>query len=841
MRPKRLLQAVTAAVLLATAALIAVQPSTPAEAQAQSAPSPPVCDRTPQIRDEIVRWINAVQIAEVSDCTEVTAEHLARVEYLGPGHAGISELREGDFNGMSSLEALYLVDNTLTSLPPGIFRGLTALEALELDQNQLSSLEPGLFDGLLSLESLSLNMNQITSLPKRVFNDLASLTRLSMDSNNLEYLDPNQFRGLDSLKFLSLSGNQLPSLPEGVFKGLDLWELELAYNELKTVSGDVFQGLTNLEYISLRQNRIQRYPAGMLRGLVSLEAFNAWQRLPSDDFGSLSHLYFYLERLPDSATDTVVTFPVGAPFDMLVGLSASGGTVQQDGRRILSVRIDKGSVASEPFQVVPDTSGDTVTVTITPPDVPDTECESKYSLFPSPSVCYQGFELHDGQTTLDPFFSRRSNIIWNLLNWMDETSHVGLEATKQDVARITEIDFVPHDHCPGEKIAPGDFNDFVNVRRINLPATCDLGDLQAGAFSGLSSLEELVLDNVGLQSSDLKALEGLDGLRQLSLVGNSFDTLGDDAFRTLGALEFLDLSRSGITAISEDTFAGLNSLRELRLHWNAITELPPGAFSDLSGLETLFLRRNGISSLRDGAFDGLGSLETLTLDGNEISELRPNAFRGLTNLRGLDVSWNEFVALPDGLLDGLTALEAFNIEAQGPLTTEEVVDENTTAYSWVSIEIPVSLVRTRGFAPVARVVFPVGAPWDIEVRLSAAGGTITKNGIPIDSITIPTGHTKSPIFDIEPDDESTRMVVEIDPVTRPDEEVYAVPDGRWPHRFFNSGLTVVSDPVAPITLPDTGGMRPTYRAIALLLLAGLGLVAAATVGLRAHITYPLPS
>ena len=846
MSTKRLLQVTTAAAaLLTVAAVVVLQPSTP-EAQAQSAaPNPPVCDRTPQIRDAIVYWVSTFQKDEVSDCAEVTAEQLAGVEKIWAGHTGISELRAGDFNGMSGLEDLALFDNHLTSLPIGIFQGLSALEDLDLWQNQLDSLEPGVFDGLISLVYLDLFNNPITSLPEDVFNGLGSLTFLSMHSNDLENLSPNQFRGLDSLEYLSLNDNRLTSLPSGVFKGLStLVELELGANELNTIPGDVFQGLTDLKRLDLTWNRIRRLPAGMLLGLVNLEEFHAWQRIDSnDDDAEPSDLYFYLERSPESSTDATITFPVGAPFDMFVGLSASGGTVQQDGRRTLSVRIDKGAVESEPFQIVPDTGADSVTITITPPDVPDTECESDYSQWVSatPSVCYAGFELHDGQTTPEPPIPRRSVTIWNLVNWIDETSDIGFDAvTKQDIARITEIDI--HGHCPGESIAPGDFNDFVNVRRISLPANCDFNDLPAGAFSGLSSLEELVLNDVGLQSSDLIALEGLDSLRELSLAGNGFDTLDDDAFRTLGALEVLDLSGSDITAISENAFSRLNSLRDLRLSDNALTTLPSGAFSDLANLETLSLHRNDIASLPVGVFDGLHSLETLILGGNEISELESDVFRGLTSLRGLDLCCNEFDTLPDGLLEGLTALEAFSILAQGPLSTREDLGDGSFSFEWVNIEIPVSLVRTQGFAPVARVNFPVGAPWDIEVGLSAVGGTITKNGVPIDSITIPTGHSRSPLFDIEPDDESTRIIVELDPVIgppgEPGEVVYSIPDDTNPDlplHLFNSGLYIVADAVAPITLPDTGGAAPTPRTIAILLLAGILLAAAATATVRASL------
>ena len=89
MSTKRLLQATTTAALLTVAAVVVLQPSTP-EAQAQSAaPNPPVCDRTPQIRDAIVYWVSTFQKDEVSDCAEVTAEHLARLDAFEANGVGL--------------------------------------------------------------------------------------------------------------------------------------------------------------------------------------------------------------------------------------------------------------------------------------------------------------------------------------------------------------------------------------------------------------------------------------------------------------------------------------------------------------------------------------------------------------------------------------------------------------------------------------------------------------------------------------------------------------------------------------------------------------------------------
>ena len=77
-----------------------------------------ICGRTPQVQAAILE-----QIDGVSDCAAVTEEHLAAItDYLGFWEAGISDLREDDFAGLSSLQQLDLRHNALQTLPAGVFR-----------------------------------------------------------------------------------------------------------------------------------------------------------------------------------------------------------------------------------------------------------------------------------------------------------------------------------------------------------------------------------------------------------------------------------------------------------------------------------------------------------------------------------------------------------------------------------------------------------------------------------------------------------------------------------------------------------------------------------------------
>ena len=95
-----------------------------ASAQAQG-----VCDRTPQVRDELV------EVTRVSSCEAVTAQHLAGVTRLELHFSGIHALQAHDFSGLNDLRVLDLEGKSLTTLLQGIFSGLNDLRGLSLNDS----------------------------------------------------------------------------------------------------------------------------------------------------------------------------------------------------------------------------------------------------------------------------------------------------------------------------------------------------------------------------------------------------------------------------------------------------------------------------------------------------------------------------------------------------------------------------------------------------------------------------------------------------------------------------------------------------------------------------------
>ena len=191
-----------------------------------SANSAGICDRTAQVRDNIIGLLNAQDLGSlgIKDCSEVTEEYLTRIRFLDLASSGVggklTSLKSGDFEGLSGMSELNLEDNSLSKLPEGVFDGLSRLEILTMQGNDLSSLPDGVFDDLTKLHTLGLYDNDLAALPDGIFDGLTKLRTLAISGNKLTALSGDVFTGLGGLASLVASNNKLTSLPDGVFSGM---------------------------------------------------------------------------------------------------------------------------------------------------------------------------------------------------------------------------------------------------------------------------------------------------------------------------------------------------------------------------------------------------------------------------------------------------------------------------------------------------------------------------------------------------------------------------------------------------------------------------------------------
>ena len=350
----------------------------------------PVCERTPDMRDEIVK-----RVPGVSDCANVTAEHLSEIRRLnlsGPyivfatQHGRpepIRELKSGDFSGLTALKTLLLGYNALTSLPPDLFAGLSSLESLSVGPNPLSEpLPEDLLAGLSSLRSLGLNGLRQTSLPPDIFSGLSSLRRLHLSTNRLTSLPEDLFAGLSSLAELYLNGNRLTSLPAGLFVGLSALEkLYLHENQLTSLPERIFVGLSSLRTLWLTRNPYPRFIP--LAIAVSLEQVGEGQ------FVAKAH--------------------TGAPFEIVLPITSAGGEI--DGNPS-SIVIPAGSLESA-VHTISRSSGTISAVTVNITDLPRLPPGHEgYDLLKSANV---PLVFHDALGLNFPHFANGESIVSDLV------------------------------------------------------------------------------------------------------------------------------------------------------------------------------------------------------------------------------------------------------------------------------------------------------------------------------------------------------------------------------------------------------------------------------------------
>lgn len=288
-----------------------------------------VCDRTPVIRDKLLRG------AARADCRDVTTEDLSRIRSVSTGP--LATVRGRDLLGLTNLESLTLCTDETTSkdrmgnlsslpaellahtpqrmyrlaifrcgisrLPDRIFAGLSLMAMhlseplvrlpavwpefrggprhpifghtgrLTLGDTRLRHLPAGAFAEATGLRELYIQDNeQIETVSPDAFKGLASLARLAFDDTNIDTLPEDLFAPLTSLYWLQFAAHQIRALPINLILPPALEYLNLNGNPLTGLPRGVFHGLSQLEDLRFEYCGGQDFqlPLGVFDGLASL-------------------------------------------------------------------------------------------------------------------------------------------------------------------------------------------------------------------------------------------------------------------------------------------------------------------------------------------------------------------------------------------------------------------------------------------------------------------------------------------------------------------------------------------------------------------------------------------
>ena len=99
--------------------------------------------------------------------------------------------------------------NNITNISAGVFSHLKYCNRLSLQDNKITYIGRGMFEGLKSLELLYLNGNDISDIEEGSFSHLKRCTSLNLYQNKLSYIKAAVFEGLQSLEILELNNNEI--------------------------------------------------------------------------------------------------------------------------------------------------------------------------------------------------------------------------------------------------------------------------------------------------------------------------------------------------------------------------------------------------------------------------------------------------------------------------------------------------------------------------------------------------------------------------------------------------------------------------------------------------------
>ena len=259
---------------------------------------------------------------------------LSSLTWLNLGRAALKTIDPDAFNELTNLESLYLDHGELTAIGSGAFRELPNLVDLALEGNdQLTTIETGAFHGLSNLENLSLTDHQLKTLHPGLLGGLPNLRELNLSGDEYKVLPVGLFDGLHRLRSLYAGGRSLQSLQLGVFDGLSELRL-LALVGPPALESGVFRGLSSLVTLKVCCH-LGTLPPNLFNGLINLRKLDL-----INNPGAPFPLNLELVRLAGGAPlkgrsmEIAIRVREGAPFDMSVSLSASGGVTSLGEARV---------------------------------------------------------------------------------------------------------------------------------------------------------------------------------------------------------------------------------------------------------------------------------------------------------------------------------------------------------------------------------------------------------------------------------------------------------------------------------------------------------------------------
>ena len=647
---------------------------TGADIRPAASPVPGFCNRTPGVRDGVLAVVSA------DDCTLVTYPMLAGISgeldlsVASSAAPTIISLKDGDFEGLTTVSTLNLQNQALGTLPSGIFNDLTALTALDLSGNNLVTLPDDTFTTGFPSTLTELSVGDQTSsddnMKIRVYlRQVGTTVTATLPSG--AFTPTNVNLSLTDSGGGSATTATIPLATAETSKTLTVSSTQtaaFASANLLTYTGTPALTVTGADIVSTVQvpgfcNRTAQVQTTILATSEAAAANNNCLEVSPDMLAAITIL---------NLGRTGITTLQAGDFDGLTALQ--------------TLKLNDNSITSNSTTPLPAGLFDGLT--------------SLQNLFLAGNrgITALPEELLDGLTSLQNFYLNHTGVTTLPEDFFDGLSSL------QDI--------------------------YLNHSRIT--------SLPDDLFDGLSSLEVLHIHTNSLPSLPAGIFAGLSSLTDLQLYSNQLTALPANLFNGLSSLQNLYLNNNSIASLPEELFDGLSSLQNLYLNNNSIASLPEDLFDGLSSLQNLYLNNNSIASLPAGLFAGLSSLADLRLGSNQLATLPEDPFDGLTALTALHLENNDIATLPNDIFTGFSAtLGTLRLQAQTnanvamkvPLYLHQVgnvVIANIRAGAPAALTVNLSVTSSGGgAATTAAIVIPVGGTHNSITLVPTGGETLT--------------------------------------------------------------------------------------------------------------------
>ena len=698
----------------------------------------PVSERTPEVRDAIVRAVPGVNSA-----VDVTEVHLAAITELDVTLRNAVNLKVGDFDGLTGLTEFRFLDRQLTSIPTGLFNDLSNVTELHFRSAKLTTLPDGMFDVFTNVTSMSFHMFQLTSLPEGIFDPFTQVTECEIYIPKLTSLPDGLFSWLTSLTLFDLHLNAVDPLPltvslekvaDGQFKAVAPagapFDIVLP---LTVTNGSISGGASSIT-ISKGSTESSTLTVTRTAGTTTAVTVNIGT-LPGLPLGHSGYVLAKSTtglplRLTPVVTNNAPVFTDGTSTTRSIAENTASG--QNIGTAIAATDAD---------------SGDTLTYTLSGTDAAafsivsttgqlqtkaalDYETKNAYSVTISVSDGNGGsanIAVTINVTDVRELLSDRTPAVRDAIVAVVPGVNTANDVTEAHLAAITELDLSSKSIT---SLKPNDFDGLTALTHLNL-GNNDLTALPSNIFDNLTELTHLYIDHNDLTSIPAGIFDNLTELTHFSLHDNGITSLPAGIFKNLTKLLIVSLRENKIDDVSE--LESLTSLTMLYVGHNPISDYGPlhrlkaaieataghpGLILDIAillvertqqvqdaivaavpgvnnanhvtaahiaAITELDLSSKSITSLKPNDFDGLTALTTLNLGNNDLTALSAGIFDNLTTLTHLYIDHNDLTSIPARIFDNLTELTHFSLHDNGITSLPAGIFDNLSKLLIVSL------------------------------------------------------------------------------------------------------------------------------------------------------------